>query len=48
MQTETVVKEHPILYLSEDGVDSIEVHELEGDCNCKYCKDQIRLIVTEQ
>jgi hypothetical protein len=48
MNTQVEVPVHPILFLAEDGVDSIEVHNLEGICNCKYCKNQIRLIVIEQ
>jgi hypothetical protein len=48
MQVETVVKKDPILYLSQDSLDSVEVHELDGNCNCMYCKQRIRLIVTEQ
>ncbi len=48
MQIEKAVKQQPILYLSEDGLDSVEVHELDGTCDCSYCNKQIRLIVTEQ
>ena len=48
MNTQIVVKKDPILYLSEDSLDSVEVHELDGDCDCRYCKKQARRIVLEQ